>query len=267
MRYAALICARNEEKYIGSCLAALYFQSISPSMVVVVDDGSIDETALNANYFKGLLPLELIRKPDKGSSNLGTLRMADTYNMGLDFLAGLEWDYLLILGADTSIPPGYVETLLRSITSDQGVISGRYPGIKENYAAATGRLIRREIIRELGDRMPRSNAWEGSINHCAHYMDYKCKSYPIPIYNLRPPGNVKRSYIGRGRATKEFGYILPNAIHKCLLYVKKGKPKIALEILIGYLIHKPQDSLPDWAKYIKKGQKEAFKKKIRGFFK
>lgn len=269
MRYAAIICARNEEKYIGACLSSLYFQSIKPSAIVVVDDGSQDETALRANYFKEIMPLEVIRKPDKGSCNLGTPRMADTYNMGLDFLSGLKWDYLLILGADTSIPPLYVEILLQflKMNADQGVVSGRYPGVKENYAAATGRFIKREIIKKLGDRMPRTNAWESSITHCAQFLGYKCKSYPVPIYNLRPPGNRKRSLVGRGRAIKELGYFLPNAIHKALSYAKMGKTFAAIEIMYGYIIHKPKEPLPDWAQFINESQRQAFDKKLKGLFK
>ena len=165
MKYVVLICARNEETYIGSCLASLFFQTIPPKMVIVVDDGSKDDTRIRTAEFSKHLPLMAIAKKDRGFSALGSPLMANTYNMGLEILEKIEWDFLLILGADTSIPPEYVEHLYYSMTPDQGVVSGRYPGVKENYAAATGRFIRREVIEKLGGRLPKTNAWEGSINH------------------------------------------------------------------------------------------------------
>ena len=267
MEYVVLICARNEEKYIGSCLASLCFQSIPPKMVIVVDDGSSDETGKRAREFKKHLPLIVISKVDRGFSALGSKLMADTYNAGLEVLESVKWDFLLILGADTSIPPEYVKTLYQQITQNQGVISGRYPGIKENYAAATGRFIRRRIIDKLGGRLPKNHGWESSIPHCANFMGYEKRSFPIPIYNLRPPRQIKRSYVGRGRAFKELGYHWPNAFKGVIDNTKKSGLFSGLQILYGYLIHKPQDPLPDWAQYLNEAQKKGWKKKIWGFIK
>jgi len=263
MKYVVLICARNEEKYISSCLASIYFQTAPPEMVVVVDDGSTDDTFARAMEFHGHLPLTILNKEDRGFSAVGTSLMADTYNLGLDYLSSLEWGYLLILGADTFIPPFYVEALIGRMTPQLGVVSGRYPGINENYAAATGRFIRREIIKELGGQLPQTHAWESSVPHCAQYMGYEKRSFRIPIYNLRPPGQRRRSHLGLGRATKELGYYWPNMIHKALLNAKNGKLIMGVEILLGYFTHKPLNPLPDWAKYINEQQRKAFKQKIR----
>jgi len=263
MKYVVLICARNEEKYIASCLASVYFQTHVPEMVVVVDDGSQDETVSRAQEFHERMPITILHKEDRGFSAVGTNLMAGTYNLGLDYLAGFEWDFLLILGADTSIPSHYVEKLFMVMTPQLGVVSGRYPGINENYAAATGRFIRREIIKELGGQLPNTHAWESSVPHCAQYMGYEKRSFPIPIYNLRPPEQRRRSHIGLGKATKELGYYWPNVIHKALLNFKKGKLIKGIEIIYGYFSHKPQNPLPDWAQHINEKQKKVFKQKIR----
>jgi len=263
MTYVVLICARNEEKYIASCLSALYFQTMNPELVVVVDDGSQDETTQRAQEFSERLSLKVLRNPDRGFSAVTTYLMADPYNLGLEYLSKIEWDFLLILGADTSIPPNYVEKLYMAMTPQLGAISGRYSGIPENYAAATGRFIRRSIIKKLGDRLPRNYSWESSVTHCAEYMGYEKRSFPVPIYNLRPPGQRKRSYVGAGRAVKELGYYWPNVLNKSLIALKKGKPLMALQILYGYFTHKPQTPLPEWAQYIKERQTKAFKQKIR----
>lgn len=263
MTYVVLICARNEEKYIERCLSSVASQTIPAKAVVVVDDGSHDETTHRVHEFSERLPLKVLRNPDRGFSAIGTRLMADTYNLGLNYLSSLEWEYLLILGADTSIPPDYVEKLNMVMTYRIGVASGRYPGIVENYAAATGRFIRREVIEKLGGLLPRTNAWESSVTYCAQYMGYETRSFPVSIHNLRPPGQRSRNYIGRGRATRELGYTLPHALIKVLRYVRMGKTYSALQILCGYLIHKPEKPIPKWAQYINESQKESTRQAIR----
>lgn len=263
MKYVVLICARNEEKYIASCLASVYFQTVSPEMVVVVDDGSNDGTINRAKEFEVRMPLMILQKPDRGFSALGSALMAEPYNLGLDFLSGVQWGFLLILGADTSIPPKYVEVLFRAITNKLGAISGRYPFTPEKYAAASGRFIRREIIDELGGRLPSTYAWESSVTHCSQYMGYENRSFPIPIYDLRPGGQKSRNGVGLGRGVKELGYYWPNVIHKAFLQAKKGNIKIAIEIIYGYIIHKPHKPLPKWAEYINEQQRKSFKQKLR----
>ncbi|MBA7491317.1 hypothetical protein ES702_01862 [subsurface metagenome] len=267
MNYVVLICARNEEKYIGSCLASVYFQSIPPKLVVVVDDGSSDDTAKRANQFERHLTIRVIRKPDRGFTAINTPLMADTYNVGLERFDEVEYDFLLILGADTAIPPEYVKTLYRKILPSQGVVSGRYPGVRKGYAAATGRFIRRRILDHLGGRFPKNNSWESAANHCSRFMGYENRSFDVPIYNLRPPGKRKRSYTGPGRAVKEMGYYWPNVLYKGFIMTKKKGIIAALQMFYGYFTHKPQDHLPDWAQWINKLQKEGFRKKVKGWMK
>ena len=263
MKYAVLICARNEEKYIASCLSSVYFQTSPPEMVVVVNDGSTDDTFSRIMEFHGHIPLTILQNEDRGFSALGTVLMADIYNLGLDYLSSLEWDYLLILGADTSIPPFYVEALIKRMTPELGAISGRYSFTPEKYAVASGRFIRRKIIEELGGQLPQTYAWESSVIYVSEYMGYENRSFPIPIYNLRPGGQGKRSGIGLGRGVKEIGYYWPNIIYKAFLSFKKGHVKVALEIIYGYLIHKPLDPLPEWAQYIHEKQRMSFKQRLR----
>lgn len=263
MKYVVLICARNEEKYIASCLSSIYFQTCPPEMVVVVDDGSTDETFSRAREFHERLPITILHREDRGFSALGSNLMAYTYNLGLEYLSSFKWGFILILGADTSIPPNYVDFLWQSMNSKKGAISGRYPSTIEKYAAASGRFIRREIIEELGGRLPETYAWESSVIYCSEYMGYENRSFPIPIYDLRPGSQQKRSGIGLGRGVKELGYYWPHVIYKAFLQAKKGNLKVAIEIIYGYIIHKPQTPLPDWAQYNNKKQRKAFKQKIR----
>ena len=256
--YVVLICARNEEKYIGACLNSVREQTVSPEEVVVVDDGSRDATGATAHENGALV----LRNPDRGFSALGTPYMADTYNLGLDLLYTLKWDFLLVLGADTWIPPEYVESLLEVMTPELGVVSGQYPGIRETYASATGRFSRREILDELGGRLPRSHAWESSVLHCAEYLGYEIRSFPVDIVNMRPPGAKKRGYIGRGKAERDLGHYWPYALARGVRRILLGDVRMGLSIIVGYLAHRPEEPLPDWAKFKNDTQKQNYRQAL-----
>jgi len=261
MSYAVLICARNEQEYIENCLQSVISQTIQPTAIVLIDDGSNDETTEKAAKLMDKGPLKILHHPDRGFNALGTYYMADPYNLGLKHLSEKKWDFLLIMGADTEIPPYYMEQLLEKITPQLGVVSGKYPGIPDKYATATGRLIRREIIQKMGGRLPRNYAWESTVTHYAKYLGYKERSFPIPI-KTRKPGHVKRSYTGWGKANKELGYTLPHILHRFYVYLKAGKTYIGLQIIYGYLIHRPHER-PEWTQFINDSQRESTKRKLK----
>jgi len=230
---------------------------------VVVDDGSEDYTTLRAMNFIGRMKIVVLLHPDRGFSAVGSKLMADPYNLGLAHLEGREWDHLLILGADTAIPPRYMENLLNYMTPEMGVISGRHPGITEKSTSGTGRLIKREVIKELGGRVPSNYAWESSVVLCARYMGLETGSFPVPIYNLRPPKTRKRGYINTGRSLKERGYFWPYAFHYAYCHVRKGRIWLAIQALIGYMLYTPEEPLAKWAQHNNQTQKESVKRKLR----
>ena len=105
VRYAVLICVRNEEEGIEATLDTVMSQSVKPRHVVVVNDGSTDRTGevlrryRNTGRARGV-NLAIVTRPDRGFSALGTYLMADVYNSGLSYLLSLkDWDFLLILAA------------------------------------------------------------------------------------------------------------------------------------------------------------------------
>ena len=103
MKYDVLIPARNEEANISRVLESLRRQTLLPRQVVVVSDGSSDETVLKIRQFvEDFYPdfkVTIVDKPDRGFNAVGTPFITDTYNVGLAILKESSSDYLLILGA------------------------------------------------------------------------------------------------------------------------------------------------------------------------
>lgn len=61
---SVVIPAYNAEATLGMALASVAAQSHLPESVIVVDDGSSDETATVADRWGGLLPVEVVRNPE-----------------------------------------------------------------------------------------------------------------------------------------------------------------------------------------------------------
>lgn len=110
---SVIIPARNEAKRIPSLLTSLLIQTIPILEILVVDDGSSDNTAEIAQK----LGAHVIPCPDKPAGWAGKTWACQT---GADQAQG---DLLVFLDADVSIQPEGLEALIHQWTSRTGVIS------------------------------------------------------------------------------------------------------------------------------------------------
>ncbi|MGA2868885.1 MAG: glycosyltransferase family 2 protein [Verrucomicrobiota bacterium] len=91
----------NNEKFVVQTLESIARQTLRPDRVVVLDDGSTDQTEALVKNFAGI-QCEFIRNP----SNPGLFQ---NFNRCLDFAA--ETEYLHILHADDTIKPEFYEVM------------------------------------------------------------------------------------------------------------------------------------------------------------
>ena len=105
-RIATIIPARNEEKFIGQTLTALLNQDIDNNYIIVVNDGSEDQTSEVVNSFHNI---ELINIENRGFNAQGTPLLATVINKGLErLLIQYNFEYIMILGSDHILPPNYI---------------------------------------------------------------------------------------------------------------------------------------------------------------
>ena len=63
MKYVLITPARNEEAFIEKTLASMVAQTVPPERWVIVDDGSVDNTAeIVAPFAKQISWIELLRR-------------------------------------------------------------------------------------------------------------------------------------------------------------------------------------------------------------
>lgn len=93
----------NVERYLSTCLRSLQAQNYSNLHVIVVDDGSTDESRKIAQHFQNRLNLTIIQQPNAGISaarNNGVRAIKQT-------------DYMMFLDSDDSLAANSISQLVR----------------------------------------------------------------------------------------------------------------------------------------------------------
>ena len=114
-----IIPVYNVEKYIGECVDSIRRQDFQDFECIFVDDGSPDDSiAVALEAAKGDRRFRVVRH----SHNVG---LAGARNTGISEARG---DYIAFVDSDDWVAPGYLSTLLNTLTSFDADISacGRY---------------------------------------------------------------------------------------------------------------------------------------------
>jgi GT2 family glycosyltransferase len=129
----------NYAQYVGEAIESALAQTIKPRSVIVIDDGSTDDSLSAINEFRSSDPLTVISKPNEGT--------VATKNLGLR-LAKTHW--IIFLDADDVLPPDYLEKTLEAAfreNADVVYTDFQYFGAKSEHVTA-GEMSRIRMLRE-----------------------------------------------------------------------------------------------------------------------
>ena len=136
----------NVEKHLGNCLESILNQLYSNYEVIIVNDGSTDNsTKICEEYAVRDTRIKIINKNNGGVSS--------ARNAGLDNMVG---DYFTFVDADDTIEPEFLSTLIQNAESNKADISiCNYRSIsnhlKEHYSATGKRDINAGKHFSFGD--------------------------------------------------------------------------------------------------------------------
>ncbi|MBO0888383.1 glycosyltransferase family 2 protein [Candidatus Bathyarchaeota archaeon] len=130
-----LVCAHNEEAYIGDCLDSVTAQTQIPALVIVVADRCTDRTEEIARQKLSSVPSLILEKDRSSWQN----NISENLQMGLEKAKGVA---LVVVDADMVIPQRFLEALLSGLDS----------------LAAVSALVRTDPSRGLLNRLVA--AWE-----------------------------------------------------------------------------------------------------------
>lgn len=116
MTVSVIVPAYNAGKYLGECLDSILSQSYRETEIIVVDDGSTDNTAAVADgYAVADSRLRIIRTPNRGVSA--------ARNTGIETATG-EW--IMFADSDDALLPGAIEALVgTAVAENVEIVSGR----------------------------------------------------------------------------------------------------------------------------------------------
>src|SRR5215211_7843247 len=123
-RISVVIPCYNQAKYLGEAIESVLGQTYGNSQIVVVDDGSTDDTEEVAGRYE---KVECVRQENRG--------LAEARNAGVRASRG---EYLVFLDADDRLKEGALEAGVNSLDANPlcAFVSGKY-----NLVAADGSAI------------------------------------------------------------------------------------------------------------------------------
>ena len=216
--YVLISPCRNEADYMRRTLDSVVAQSLQPTLWVIVDDGSTDETPqILADYAAKHDWIRIVQKPDRGHRAVGP-GVVEAFYVGYQSIDPADFTYSCKLDLDLELPPRYFETLIERMEADPriGTCSGK-PYLRQNGTLVSERrgdemsvgmtkFYRRTCFEDIGGYV-HEVMWDAIDCHKARQRGWKAVSWDHPDLNfehLRPMGSSQTS-IWTGKRRHGFG--------------------------------------------------------------
>ena len=251
MKYIAIIPAYNEANYIAQTLQSLAEQSLLPSWVLVVNDGSTDQTAACVETFTNQHPWLHLCTKSSAAIHLPGSKVVQAFNYGLAQLPqSLAYDFIVKLDADLILPPHYFEEIAREFQQDPQLgMAGGIALIEKNKQWVVENLTDKDHIRgafkayrkacfeQIGGIQP-AMGWDTVDELLCRYYNWRITvRQDLQIKHLKPTGAQydKSARFKQGEAFYRLHYgFLITLIASVKLASKKKKPLLFVDYIKGY---------------------------------
>lgn len=243
---------KNEITILPEVLKSVINQTISPSLWILVDDGSTDGSfELVDKWTESTSYIKVLKLKGKRRREIG-FHYSEVTFMGLEYFRQIwngSYDYIGILDADIVLPNNYYERLIKKFEEDEnlGIASGvimckvgkKIIWEKEppEWPCGAARLWKRECFEKTGWRITRGPDTVSTV--MAMKLDYKTRNFQdLVITHLRPTwsgGGFWSGYIDIGKTRYYLGYDLISASLASLKYTFDYPYIGTIPFLIGYL--------------------------------
>lgn len=249
MRYYIIIPTFNEEKFISLTLQSLVEQTVLPSKVVVVNDGSTDNTAEIVQLFvEKHAFITLINKTSEAIHLPGS-KVIQAFNKGLETIDD-NYDFIVKADADLIFPPHYFETISNCFQSDNRIgMAGGFCYIEKNgewilenltdkdHIRGALKAYRKETFKQIGGLKPEMG-WDTVDELLCKFFNWKVVTdNSLHVKHLKPTGaNYNQAArFKQGEAFYRLGYgFWITAIASLKLALLKKKPILFFDYIHGF---------------------------------
>lgn len=238
--YVLISPCRNEADFMKVTLDSVIKQSILPSLWVIVDDGSTDETpAILKEYAKKYSFITILTRENRGHRSVGP-GVIEAFYYGYDTVDVDQFGFICKFDLDLDLPPKYFEILIKRMNDNPriGTCSGKaYFKDKKTaelisekcgneMSVGMTKFYRRRCFEEIGGFV-RQVMWDGIDCHRCRQLGWIAISWDEPelqFIHLRPMGSSQQS-IFTGRMRHGFGqyfmgtgviYMLASAVFRMI---------------------------------------------------
>ncbi len=212
-KYWVCVITKNGAETIGPTLDSILTQTLPPELIVIVDDGSVDDThaVVESRSKSTRTRVQLINLPDRGydirrvPANINSAYAYVKENCG-------PLNYSMISGDDCIFPPEYSAFLLSKMGRDSELViaSGDW-GISPSpdwikAPQGAGRFVEENFWREAGGKYPVAYGWESWLLFKALELGYRIANFTgLRYVHMRPSGTAHK-FSHWGTAMRTLGY-------------------------------------------------------------
>lgn len=243
--YYSIITCRNSENDIEKSIVSIYDQSIKPEYIIVIDDGSNDNTSKILNQLKYSIPnLHIITNPDLGYD---ITRVPFNYNKALRYIHEnnlVDTDYHMIASDDCIYEKDYANKIMSYMDKNQNTVfvSGNYEKSKYNVPRGSGRFVRSSYFNEFHKFYPERMGYETVILYEAEMVGYNYSVLDYAKYTHNRALGTNHGFSETGPIMKILGYHPLFAFNRFLVYFVSGSPigrMGAVKMLYDFVFYKP----------------------------
>jgi glycosyltransferase involved in cell wall biosynthesis len=241
LSYWVVVIAKNAADHISTTIQSLLDQTTLPTKIIVVNDGSSDNTReILTKYALKYRLLQLVDLPDKG---FDIRRVPSNLNLALDSARESSDEYLMISGDDCVYPPSYVQSIIERMDEDHRIaVASGHPSqsglrTEERTPSGSGRMVRINFLKLVGFRFPIRAGWEAWLLYRAEQEGYRSQLFADLAYAHVRPRGTSHHFTYWGAAMYTLGYHPLYALGRVARnLVRQASIKSALGLLAGYLI-------------------------------
>ena len=187
LKYVIITPAKNEEKFVEHTIISVCNQTFKPEEWIIVDDGSTDNTSAIVEKYTKVYPwIKLIKKGNFKEKRKGGSKVVRAFETGLSNLSKKDYDFIVKLDADLTLPVSYFETITYEFQKNKkigicgGICVAQEEGklleekTAEYHIRGAIKSYRKECFEEIGGLMP-VPGWDGIDQYLAIYHGWELK--------------------------------------------------------------------------------------------